>query len=57
MDWEEPLSSLTDGSKFDGHSVQYRLTTACPQQDILFIIHRVVPPLSFVLAPLNLLNQ
>jgi hypothetical protein len=57
MDWEEPLSSLTDGSKFDGHSVQYRLRTACPQQDILFIIHRVVPPLSFVLAPLNLLNQ
>jgi len=44
MDWEEPLSSLTEGSKFDGGSVQYRVRTACPQQDILFISQRVSLP-------------
>jgi hypothetical protein len=44
MDWEEPLSSLTEGSKFDGGSVQYRVRTACPQQDILFISQRVILP-------------
>jgi len=41
MDWEEPLSSLTEGS------------TACsglpvPQQDILFISQRVILPHHFV---------